>query len=159
MPAVIQRLLIVIFVLGLPAAAVGQERPKLDPNSPAGVEYQLPLDRAREEAAGETQRDSGGPKPAPPFGVGLTERGPSPKGGGSGGSDEGAGDRLSDEVSALPDEFSSTTTRANTVPALFPVASEGEAGVSAPLIAAAVLLVGGALGLGLRRALGGNPGQ
>ena len=136
------------FVLCLPSAAAGQESPKLDPNSPAGVEYQLPLDRAREEAAGETQRDSGAPKPAPAFGAGVTESGPSPEGAGSGGSDEGARERRSDEVSA-------TDTRAKTIRA----ASEGGSGASVPLIAAAVLLVGGGLGLGLRRGLGDSPGQ
>lgn len=149
MPAVVPRLLIVIFALGLPAAATGQEQPKLDPNSPAGVEYQLPLDRAREEAAGETSREPGGSQRAPAFGAGVTERGSSTKDGGSGGgSGEGSGEADAGEASAA-------NTRAKTASAT----QEGGSGASVPLITAAVLLAGGALGLGLRRGLGGTPGQ
>lgn len=148
MPAVVPRLLIVIFALGLPAAAAGQESPKLDPNSPAGVEYQLPLDRAREEAAGETSREPGGSQRAPAFGTGVTERASSKDRGSGGASDEGSGEIDAGEASA-------TNTPAKTASAT----PEGGAGASVPLIAAAVLLVGGALGLGLRRGLSDSPGQ
>ena len=147
MPAVVPRLLIVIFALGLPAAATGQEQPKLDPNSSAGVEYQLPLDRAREEAAGETSREPGGSQRAPAFGAGVTERASSTKDRGSGGaSDEGSGEIDAGEASA-------TNTPAKTASAT----PEGGTGASVPLIAASVLLVGGALGLGLRRGLSDSP--
>jgi hypothetical protein len=159
MPAVAARLLIVIFVLGLPAVAAGQESPKLDPNSPAGVEYQLPLDRAREEAAGETQRDSGGAKRAPAFGAGVTERRSSTK---DDGSDEGSGEADGGEAEFGKAHFAEADfgeAPANTGAKTASATSGGGAGASVPLIAAAVLLVGGALGLGLRRGLGGTPGQ
>jgi hypothetical protein len=131
------RILIVTCALALPAAAAAQERPKLDPDSPAGVEYQLPLDRAREEAAGEAKGGPGEGKRAPLFGSGVTKPGSRSAGGGSG---EAAGDDS-------PGEAPAKKMRATT-------ASEGGSGASVPLIAAAVLIVGGALGLGLRRGMG-----
>ena len=46
----------------------------VDPGSPAGKEYQIPLSGARNETAGGAQSGSGNP---PLFGVGVTPGGPS----------------------------------------------------------------------------------
>jgi len=85
-----------IAALVLPAAAVAQSSDRPNPDSPAGVEYELPLDRAREKAAGDdgprrrgsrgNERGSGGS--APPFGEGI---GPPSRPGGSGGGSGGTG--------------------------------------------------------------------
>lgn len=62
-----------------PAAA--QDGVHFDPDSPAGKEYALPLDQARDEASGDAADRAPGER-APLFGAGI------PGGGGSGG--EGA---------------------------------------------------------------------
>jgi hypothetical protein len=53
-----------LLLLGLlPAAALGEEKRKdalIDPNSPAGTEYAIPFERAREEAGGGSGRRGGG---------------------------------------------------------------------------------------------------
>lgn len=62
-----------------PAAA---QDPQVGPGSPAGTEYQLPVERAREEAGGgssgsgggSTGSDSGTPGEAPLFGAGVESR-------------------------------------------------------------------------------------
>lgn len=61
--------------LGTPAVAVAQD-PQVDPDSPAGTEYQLPTDRAREEArGGRTSTDTGAAGAAAPlFGEGVEEK-------------------------------------------------------------------------------------
>lgn len=60
-----------------------------DPDSPAGKEYALPLDQARDEAAGIGKSDGPSGKRAPLFGEGVSGRGsgpgPSASGGGTGG--------------------------------------------------------------------------
>ena len=150
MPNVGLCLLIVTCALWLPAVAAGQESPRLDPDSPAGVEYQLPLDRAREDAAGEGKGKSGEGKSPPLFGSGVTEpeaKPPTASGASSDGSGSAAGERSPGEAPARK--------TAKTVPAT----SEGGAGASVSLIAAAVLIVGGALGLGMRRVMGRSRGS
>ena len=66
--------------LALPALAQAQA-PRVDPDSPAGSEYQLPVDRAREQArerpapqagSSEDDRDAG----APLFGAGVQAQEP-----------------------------------------------------------------------------------
>ena len=142
-------LLIVTCALCFAAPAVAQELPKVDPDSPAGVEYQLPLDRAREEAAGEGKGAPGGAEGAPLFGSGI-KKVKSPRAGGDpDGSDSAAGKRSSGERS------DGEVRTAKTVPAT----AEGGSSASVPLIAAAVLILGGALGLGLRRGLGPTRGS
>jgi hypothetical protein len=57
-----------------PSAARAQtDAPQVDPNSPAGTEYELPLDRARQEAAPRAGGGSGGGDTgaAPLFGEGV----------------------------------------------------------------------------------------
>lgn len=147
MPHVRLLLLSVTCALCLPALATGQERARPDPDSPAGVEYQLPLDQAREDAAGEGagegKRGRGESKPPPLFGSGVTETQSPPAAGSSNGSASAAGERSSGEARA-------GERRAAAIPAT----SEGGPGASVSLIAAAVLIVGGVLGLGMRRGMG-----
>jgi hypothetical protein len=65
--------------LGLPGAALAQEPGvHLDPGSPAGKEYAIPLAEGRAEGAGTTKQRAAADTP---FGVGITPRG----GGGTGG--------------------------------------------------------------------------
>jgi len=60
-------------ILGAPRPAMAQETPGYDPKDPAGVEYQLPLQRTRREATGRKPEDrrGGASKPAPLFGAGV----------------------------------------------------------------------------------------
>jgi hypothetical protein len=127
----------------------------VDPGSPAGKEYAIPLESARREGAGGGAQGSGdksgtgsGNKGAsgsspPLFGAGISQAkrhssGGGGKNGGSGGS--GGGD-------AAPNAAKSVAARAD---------DGGSASLRTAGIAALVLLVGGALGLGLRRALGSS---
>jgi hypothetical protein len=57
------------------AAAAGGVH--FDPDSPAGQEYALPLERAREEAAGTQGQSGSGEKGAALFGAGVSGGGPS----------------------------------------------------------------------------------
>jgi hypothetical protein len=75
----------VVLTLFLAASAAAQEPPVfIDPDSPAGVEYDVPLAKARREAAGgSTGQGPTGARSAgsqPLFGVGIKKQG----GGGSG---------------------------------------------------------------------------
>jgi hypothetical protein len=59
--------------------AVAQAATQVDPDSPAGVEYQLPLDRARQESAtSKAKGESGSPGRAPLFGAGVEPVGKGP---------------------------------------------------------------------------------
>jgi hypothetical protein len=78
-----------------PPAAAQEDGVFVDPDSPAGVEYAIPLQEARRQAAGGRRADPGSGRPL--FGEGI-ERAPGPAsrsdGGGSsdqGGSHEGGG--------------------------------------------------------------------
>jgi hypothetical protein len=53
-----------------------------DPESPAGKEYALPLDQAREEAAGAGKTDGPAGEKAPLFGEGVSSGGGGPQAGG-----------------------------------------------------------------------------
>lgn len=84
--------------LAVPSSAAAQRAP--DPNSPAGVEYALPLDQAREQARGKKQQkkgrggnqgQQGGKGTAPLFGEGIT-KGVSDTGADGAGSDQANGD-------------------------------------------------------------------
>lgn len=73
-----RKLMEALLVVGLvlaPSAAAQGPAPQIDRDSPAGVEYQLPVDRAREQAAGG-RAAAGGPRSGavaepPLFGVGV----------------------------------------------------------------------------------------
>ena len=163
-----------ICFLLLPAAAHGQRDAQLDPDSPAGVEYQLPLEQARKNLSpsdgdgpgSEGGRGSGGGRGeglASLFGAGIVpikDGSGAQEGGdrgnadpaaaqGSSGSDRAGGDQGRDGAGA------GSGAAALRQPAL---GASDEDGGSAALpiagIALAVLAVGGLLGLALRRGLG-----
>lgn len=142
----------------LPVAAQGQTGKPLDPDSPAGVEYQLPLEQARKNVGGGDR--AGGP--APLFGAGVVAAGKSvtAKAGGAGG--EAQGDSASEEGSSRSGAGGkagrdSGATPGSTAIKQATLGAPDEDGGSATLriagIALAVLLVGGLLGLVLRRGL------
>ena len=81
--------------LVVPASAPAQNDPNgvhVDPNSPSGTEYDIPVERARREAQGTTKkgasRDSGS---APLFGSGIKAKTSSKKSDGSSAAGSGAG--------------------------------------------------------------------
>lgn len=155
------------------APATAQERVQLDPDSPAGVEYQLPLDRARLEAApsrGASRPSSGGDggSGVPLFGAGIAPGGsqssealgedrPADEGSAGGGQESedaaagGGGARGTGgpgEQGGSPSSLSTTT------------AGEGggdSTGLILGAIALGVVAVGGGLGLALRRGLNTTP--
>lgn len=71
---VVLAILVPALTLSAETPAMAQETPGYDPDSPAGVEYQLPLQRTRREATGQgaDDRGGGGSKPAPLFGAGAS---------------------------------------------------------------------------------------
>ncbi len=75
--------LCLVFSLPAPLAAYGQPGKQLDPDSPAGVEYQLPLEQARKNATGGGEKGPNGGGEKGPNGGG--EKGP------SGGGEKGPG--------------------------------------------------------------------
>ena len=143
-----QRLLSSIGVLALmlavaaPAPAPAQD-PQVDPDSPAGTEYQLPTDRARQDASSPAGKRSAATSGAAPlFGEGVGEK---KRSGAKSGTD-------SDPATAAQVEPDDATGTAAVVRAQAPAPDGGGGGVLAiGAIAAAVLLVGGLAGLAWRR--------
>ena len=139
-----------------PSLALAQEQPTLDPDSPAGVEYQLPLDRAREDAVGGGGSGGGG------GGFGGSAEGTAGAGAGLFGSGiKPQGDPDGEAARARSgDAAGSGAARGVGGQDALPLAAE--AGISAnnfviPGIALGVLLLGGGLGLALRRGLRESP--
>jgi hypothetical protein len=128
---------------GLATAADGVH---FDPNSPAGKEYALPLDQARDEATGGGGSDEGSAAGAPLFGVGVSPPGaPSARVPGPG------GERGGDPASA----GARRAAQRGSAPSAAAVVRIAEAGDGYPLtsgaaMVAAIVLLGGALGLALR---------
>lgn len=170
--------------IAVPAATSAQDGSRPDPDSPAGVEYQLPLDRAREEAAGrerDRRRGTGeGGGSAPLFGAGIeppNEVGESREpaggeglssggdgdGGNGGGRDDGR-DGIEGESLARDDSGSGDGIRpareggSPEDPPGAQSSSAADGGGSGSLvtigIALGVLLLGAGLGLALRRGFG-----
>lgn len=161
-----------------PPAATAQEPVQLDPDSPAGVEYQLPLDQARRDAAPDAGGGGGGGGsgpdggsgviPAPLFGAGITPEGPQDGDGGGRGAEATAGDATrgggedskgrGDRGAAGSGRGDAAGPGAGQSTPSFSTAAAEDGGASTGLtlggIALAVVVVGGALGLVLRRGLG-----
>jgi len=146
---------VIACALVVPSGATAQEPVQVDPDSPAGVEYQLPLEQARRDAApggggGRRTRSGGGSgAPVPLFGAGITRDG-SQSGGGADGNRGGAeqsGDR-GDRGASGADGGEATGSRAGPAEN-----GGGSSGLFLGGIAVAVLVLGGALGLALRRGL------
>ncbi len=155
-----------------PSAAAAQEGVQVDPDSPAGVEYKLPLEQARRDAApgaaggGVGPRSGGGSGgPAPLFGTGITPA--RARDGDDGGARDTAvdGNRVGGERSDDRTDLGLTGAggRDTASPgggesgSPFSSAAEdggGSTGLILAAIALGVLVIGGALGLALRRGLG-----
>lgn len=165
-----------ICALLLPAAAQAQTAQRPDPDSPAGVEYQLPLDQARENAGGgdgaddPASREGGGRggrgAPAPLFGAGIVAaKGADRAIGGGEGARRDGGNRAqgAGEASGGAAASASGGSDEGDDPAgpqrikRSGLSSPDDEGGSATLriigIALAVLLAGALLGLLLRRGL------
>jgi hypothetical protein len=75
--------LLLVLALGMPGPAAARGAGvQVDPSSPAGTEYQLPTDRAREQAGGSggsTGASSGAAGEAPLFGAGVEDKTPPPR--------------------------------------------------------------------------------
>jgi hypothetical protein len=154
-----------------PPSAAQDAGLQVDPNSPAGTEYQLPTDHAREQAGGGRKSNgaSGSSGDAavevPLFGAGVKDKTP-PSAHGSSSADSTTGG--ASRSAGTPTTTSSTTTAASEQPdlrtstpqairALAP-APDGGGGSMLPIggAAAAVLLMGTLAGLAWRRRTTGS---
>jgi len=165
--------------LVMPSGAAAQSaRP--DPDSPAGVEYELPLDQARKDLSGDGDSDSPGANgsrasdgrsgTAPLFGAGVSRPsrssdsdGGSPEGGG--GSSDGApssgsdrwgigGDRADAGARGTASGDDAAAPDGSRLASTGSSGGSGSAGLPIAGIALGVLFAGGALGLALRRGFG-----
>lgn len=138
------------------AAPAQGDAPQIDPDSPAGTEYQLPLDRAREEAGagrgGATGGGTGGPsggsaREVPLFGEGVEPSSSSPQPSQPRGGSASASDPATTATAELADAAPPETVRAQ---APSPDGGGSEL-VAVGAGAGGVLLLGGLAGLLLRR--------
>ena len=147
-------------LLALPVAAQAQEPGVfVDPDSPAGTEYEIPLEAARRDGAPDAERRGGGGQDAPPlFGQGIRRAPNAAAAGSTGGGDpsEGrGGDRgagKAAEGEALGAQESSRERRRGSI-AVEAAARGGSDALLTAGIAGTVLAVGLLVGFGLRRVL------
>ncbi len=140
--------LAVSLAIAAPAAAK-DDAPKVAPDSPAGTEYQLPVDHARNEGSGGgSSHSSGTPGAAPLFGAGVEGRTSRPAA------------KRRHAASAAPARTrkpsADRTGRPATTPATIrarAAAPDGGGGGLLAIVAGAagVLLIGGLAGLALRQ--------
>lgn len=126
----------------------------VDPESPAGKEYALPLEAARRDGAGRGTASTGSAS-APLFGAGISRRRNSPTLDGSdrrsrGGADSGRSDDASSDATDPTDATDARDSRAAAAAAIAEGGTEPSAGLLTALIAFGVLVVGGIVGLSLR---------
>ena len=148
-------LALVLLVVAAPPAAAQQDGVFVDPDSPAGKEYAVPLDQARDEASGE---GGGGSGKESLFGEGIE---PAPSGSGNrpnskGAGERGEGSRKGDGDSREEDATAGQADLGESPGAIEAAAANGSNGLLSAGIAAAVLLAGLLGGLGLRRLLRDN---
>jgi hypothetical protein len=153
MPSLLLPRLLVTCVCALALTAPAQAQdPQVDPDSPTGTEYQLPIDRAREQAGGGSGASRGGSQgtgppgePPPLFGAGVEEK-RQPTGRRTKPGSDSSPARTAD---VEPELGSSTPAR---VRAQAPAPDSGGSGlVAIGGGAAGVLLLGGLVGLAWRR--------
>jgi hypothetical protein len=162
----LRRIAIIAVLLGLTLApSAGAQEPGVfvDPDSPAGKEYAIPLEQARREAAGgasgrEGGGDAGGSGAQPLFGVGIErstraaggeDAGAATSGGGGDGSIRGANRQSRGPAPGAGDMAPNTGSSA----AIEAAARDGSDALLTAGIVAAVLGVGLLAGFGLRRLL------
>jgi hypothetical protein len=117
----------------------------VDPKTPAGKEYALPLESARRDAAGGAETGANSDA-APLFGAGISRR--DARGNGKGGNGKGGNGE-----SGNGNDNGGDAGRGGSKTVAAAVAENGtglSGGMLTALIALAVLLVGGAVGLSLR---------
>lgn len=131
----------------VPSAAPAQgPSPQVDRDSPAGIEYQLPVERAREQAAGALPGARRSTDEIPLFGVGVKQ---------ARGTKAGAGDRTSDTNRAAQGASRLESPAPPVVRAEAPPpAGGGELLLAAGATGAGVLLLGALAGLAWRRRAG-----
>lgn len=116
----------------------------VDPETPAGKEYALPLEAARRDASGAVGGNTGS-QSAPLFGAGISRRAESRTGGGS---DRGSRSR---EDRGRKDAPSSDARGSSPAAAAVPEDGTGlSAGLLTALIALGVFMLGGIVGLSVR---------
>jgi len=125
-----------------------------DPDTPAGKEYALPLDQAREEAAGIGKSDGPSGKKAPLFGEGVSGRGSGPgAGGGSGGSGPNGNGTSAAAGNGAGGQGQVSQRRGATVAATAAISSADDYALSSAILwVAAIVALGGIAALALRAA-------
>jgi hypothetical protein len=142
-----------VMLAGGSSASAQDEGVHVDPNSPAGKEYALPLDSARRDSDGGTTPSGGtSSHSAPLFGTGISDSGGSSGGEGSG-SNAGGGKAGASGTSDSAPGGASARGVDSTQAAARAVAPGGgglSAGVLTLLIAFGVVAVGILIGLSVR---------
>jgi hypothetical protein len=136
-----------VALLVVPGEAPAERGLTVDPHSPAGVEYAVPLDSGRQHGGGSG--DSGASGARPLFGTGIRP----PSGSGSGTPSHGTTPRGRKEGGgAAAKKPVGRAQSGKSEPRVTPARASADYSSSGPLAAliAAILLVGGGLGLVLR---------
>src|SRR4051794_31174635 len=128
-------------------AAAAEPGVHVDPDSPSGKEYAIPLDSVRRDAGGRGSAEPGGGG-APLFGAGISSAPRSTRGGSGATHRSGSGRKP-----AKQDRSGSGERKAAVAAASAGAGSDGSTALTSAAIGLAVLLAGGALGLVLRRTL------
>ena len=147
-----------LLLVGGGVATAQDDGVHVDPNSPAGKEYALPLDSARREARGGATSGGGSGDSAPLFGVGISERGGSSSGEGTSGSASGGGQAEGPNDGGGAQNGASVGG-VDSTQAARAVADTGgglSAGVLALLIAFGVFAAGTLIGFSVRAIRGGH---
>lgn len=141
-----QRLVLTcLCALALTAPALAQD-PQVDANSPAGTEYQLPIDRAREQAGGGSRRSGDAAAETPLFGEGVNGT-PSRSG-----EQRGSGGSARTPTTTVREQPKLGTSAPETVQTQAQAPEGGGSGLVAIGVGAAgVLLIGGLGGWAWRR--------
>jgi hypothetical protein len=151
-----QRLLAVLVVgavatgARVPAAVAAEPGVHIDPGSPAGKEYALPVDQARRDAGGSATRGGSGSNGGQ---GGLFGAGIGPPGGGGGGTAGGHGASGSHgSANAATQRASGGSSGSGTAAGIRVSSTSAESSDGALIgIVAGVLLLGAVCGLGARR--------
>lgn len=154
------RLLLASMCALLLAAPAAAQDPQVDPDSPAGREYELPIDRAREQAGAGSSRpsgaggsDVGGASDAPLFGAGVEPEKPTSGSARSGSARSGTAGDPATTAGVEPD--AQATAQASALESVRAQAPAPDGGGSALVAIGAggggVLLLGGLAGLTWRR--------
>jgi len=143
------------------SAQGGVDDPQVDPDSPAGTEYELPIDRARDRARGGGSGGSGGTSgaaggQAPLFGEGVEEEQAPRSGGESSTAKEAPSEQTPSSSGGADPPRTAGERPATSAPEVArvqaPAPETGGGQLATPAaIAAGVLLIGGLAGLLLRR--------